>query len=105
MKRLFLATMAAVLLAGCQPTNRFEVVAPDRAATSARLELCGRSPEAIPRVKDRFEIRIPADCRGSGRIVVVFVDGSTVECPIRFVAEDLDAWYRYLVTNGACRIH
>ncbi len=104
MKQAMALGAAAVLLCGCAPTNRFEVIDPDRAATAARLELCDRSSREVPRRKDRFEIRIPADCRGSGKIVVRLADGRTADCPIRLVAEGLNAWYRYRLENGACGI-
>jgi|GEM_PF-2943849 hypothetical protein len=104
MKQAMALGAAAVLLCGCTPANRFEVIDPDGAATAARLELCNRSSREVPRRKDRFEIRIPADCRGSGRIVVSLADGRTAVCPIRLVAEGLNAWYRYRLENGACGI-
>jgi hypothetical protein len=36
--------------------------------------------------------------------VIKLADGRTADCPIRFVAEGLDAWYRYRLTDGACEI-
>jgi hypothetical protein len=95
---------ATVLLCACTPANRFEVIDPGRLAVSGRLELCDRPSREIPRRKDRLEIRIPADCRGSGRIVVELADGRTADCPVRLVAKGLDAWYRYRLTDGACEI-
>jgi hypothetical protein len=104
MKIVMSLGVAAVLLCACTPANRFEVIDPGRIAVSGQLELCDRPSRQIPRLQDRLEIRIPADCRGSGRIVIKLADGRTADCPIRFVAEGLDAWYRYRLTDGACEI-
>ena len=93
-----------MLLAGCALQNRFEVIVIDPGATSARLELCGRLPEVLPRTAKGFELRRRSDCRGGGQVVVSFQDGSSVVCPVRFVDGGLEAWYRYRVEGGRCVI-
>ncbi len=95
---------AALLVAACSLQNRFEVVVIDPGATGARLELCGRAPEALPRTGQGFELRRRSDCRGGGQVVVSFADGRTVACPIRFVDASVEAWYRYRVEGGRCVI-
>lgn len=100
-----LAVAAALLVSACSLQNRFEVVVIDPDATGARLELCGRAPEALPRTRTGFELRRRSDCRGGGQVVVSFEDGRTVACPIRFVDAEVEAWYRYRVQHGTCVIN
>jgi hypothetical protein len=94
--------LAAPLLNACRPMNRFEVVTTE--AVSARLELCGRPARALPKTVGGFELRIPADCRGSGQVVATYADGGVVNCPVKIVVQDMAAWYRFQLPGRRCRI-
>lgn len=102
MKRLALLALAAAILAGCKPMNRFEVVVLDPGPTYAQLQLCGRAPTPMFATRKGFELRLPASCQGSGRIVVSFGDQPDVICPIKFVTTKMSAWYRFEEADNAC---
>lgn len=100
MRRALIA--GALLLAACRPMNRIEVTTTE--AVSARLELCGRPAQALPKTGRGFELSLPADCRGDGRVVVTYADGATVDCPVKIVVADMAAWYRFQVAGRTCVI-
>lgn len=96
---------AASLVAACdKPMNKLEVVVIDQGVVSADAYLCDRPGEAMPWVTDRYLLLGPADCRGSGRVVVTYRDGAEAVCPIKIVVTGTPAWYRWRLEGRRCVI-
>ena len=94
----------AALLSGCSPTPhhfRVNVENADSQVATASVTLCGKPEGTLQRSGVNFTGTIAVNCEGSGYVRLQSVDGTTIDCPIGYVASSEDRW-DFVVRNRSC---
>jgi len=94
--------LCAIALASCTgKSDTFTVGDPDRLAKSAVLQLDGHA-QSLTRDRKRLSTARQITRDGHGRVLVTYMDGRTVDCPIGYVTPGAAQRWDFRLKPASC---